>query len=114
MTHLRLRAEFEIIRSKPYFEILCDKTISSRLRNLIITEAPIEFFSVLTQLARHSINGSLCCKKTFIQRYKKSLILLSDPSTSTSDKKLIISFETPELVSELFSSCITRLQNDSN
>lgn len=111
---LRSRAESEIAISRPYFELLQQLYISPKLRSLLIKEAPSQFFSVITQLARHSLNGSICSSKQFQAKYRKALYLLSDPSTKISDKKLIVTFEVPEFISELYNLCSIALKDDSN
>lgn len=99
---LQLRAEREIELSEPFFKILSVKRLCSKVRNLLIKIAPIEFYSVLTQTARHFVNGTLCTKDPlFCRKYKKALYILSDPSTTLKTKKLIIEQESTELVNKL-------------
>lgn len=95
----------DIKLSLPYFNLLSNHTLSLRLRRVLIEEAPEEFYNILTQLVRHYLNGSFSHKnKKFLIRFKKPLLLLSDPSTNVHDKKLIIEFESFSFMKELYES----------
>jgi len=50
----RARFELEYNIYAPYFTLLSRNNLSNKLRFLLISEAPVAFFSVLTQTARHT------------------------------------------------------------
>jgi len=100
--------------SEPYFIILSEKTHSIKLRKLLLTEAPKEFFCTVTQLSRHFLNGSLCkfSSKSYLKQFKNALYILSDPETTLEEKKIIIGEENPELIRCLYHLCIDKIKNE--
>lgn len=99
------KAKYDIKLSLPYFYLLIDETLTKKLRRTLIQEAPKQLFITLTQIARHYLNGSFCnVDKQFCARYKKALLLLSDPSTTLKDKQLVVELESSEFVKELFNT----------
>lgn len=101
------RALTEISTSEPYFKLLSNKSLSKRLRKSILKEAPLEFYSVLTQATRHLLNGSFCTKnRQYCKKFETSLYLLALPSTTKEDKQKIIESEPCEFVAELFEALI--------
>jgi len=97
------KANYEIEKSAPIFELLLNHQISEKLRLLLIEEAPKEFFSVLTQIARHAYNGNLKveCKK-FFKLYKSALFVFCYPDTTIAEKQLILKEESPKFIYELY------------
>lgn len=96
------KATTEIKIAKPYFTILSNINISNTLRRNIIKDAPIEFYSVLTQLVRHLINNSFCVQHTeYCSKYESALYLIALPATSIIDKQKILRQEPVEFISQL-------------
>jgi len=88
------KAKSEIQISTPYFELISNPYLSKKLRILLIEEAPLQFFSCLTQISRHICNGTLEieCKK-FCNTFKSALLSLSNPETNIHEKRLILKEE---------------------
>jgi len=107
-------AKLEIEVSEPFFIILSVKSISFKLQSLIIKEVPSAFVSVITQLSRHILNKSLTTEEEFHQKYKKILFLLSDPDTTTADKKLVITFEPCDFIKELYLLCYPKVHHGAS
>lgn len=111
---LSQKASIEIRDSLPFFHLLIIKKSSKRLRRVLIQEAPDTFFDTITQIARHYLNGSFCRRdRNFCTRFRKPLLILSDPSTKLFEKKLILEFEPPIFIKELFTIFEKHLQNDT-
>lgn len=54
----------EIKESKPYIELLSRKNINEELTQSLISNAPNEFYSVITQTARPLLNKNICVKNS--------------------------------------------------
>lgn len=101
----------EIKISEPYFKILSEKNINKNLRVLLIKQAPKEFYSVITQTARHLLNNNICAKiPDFCTRFENSLLLIALPSTCIKTKQKILISEPYNFISELFEILITAIE----
>jgi len=97
----RFKLQYNI--SAPYFTLLSRDNLSNKLRFLLISEAPVAFFSVLTQIARHILNGSFCSlNKDFCVKYENTLYLLSLPETTVATKKRMLKVENYKFLAVLF------------
>jgi len=104
-------AEHELFISKPYFEILGRKNITKNLRTLLIKQAPVEFYSILTNTVRHILNGTFCSKNSnFCNKHKNSLYLLALPSTSVRDKHKILFVEEYTFIAQIYEALLEALK----
>jgi len=104
-------AEHELFIRKPYFEILGRKYFKKKLRVLLIKQAPVEFYSILTNTARHILNSTFCStNKNFCKKYKNSLYLLALPSTSLKDKHKILIAEEYTFIAQLYEALLEALK----
>lgn len=97
------KAEIEI--SEPYFSMLGNDNTNKQIRIFLIKQAPKEFYSVLTQIVRHVLNGTFCAENSdFCENFENSLYILALPSTNRKLKEKVLLSEPPSFINELFSA----------
>lgn len=87
----------------PFFQLLGDKGLKSTTRKKLLSSCPLEFHDILSQMARHLLNGSFCINKDtdYCKKYHNSLYLLALPETSIITKRHILFVEDPEFILEI-------------
>lgn len=102
-TNMAQKAIFELETSKPYFALLSNPKTQKSFNNILIKQAPKEFYSVITQLARHILNNTSELENSnFREKYKTSLYLLALPSTGKKEKLKVLEKESNDFFKHLY------------
>lgn len=82
------RARRECLVSEPYIRVIC--RADDRFLKEIIRAAPPELLSVLSELSRHTINGTFSLNRHPSASLKTFLYAIADPDTSEQQKRKIL------------------------